>query len=214
MAEETQTQSGTEQASETANETQTEDYKAKYEELQGKHQQTVEELQSAKGTLDTLDQYGAINWDTITGTQQKVESGEEEPQLVDSKTVERKLREVQERNENQILTLQFRVDNPDLREYEENLVIPEIIRVRRANPRISKEKILEKASENVRKFLTEQEKKFEAKKTKAKAEEDALKASGLEAAGSTSPKTEPTSEEMNKEYIENRQKAINKKKGL
>jgi hypothetical protein len=203
MAEETQS---TETQEAPAAEVSKEDYKAKYEELQSKHQKTVEELQSTRGTIDALDQYGAINWNAITG--------EKEPTAEPPNPVDQKLRQIEDKYENQMLILHFRQDYPDLREYEDSLVGPAIVKARHKNPRANKVKLLELAAEDVRNFLKTQEEKVLAKQKSEKVKDDATRVSGLESAGATPPKNEPTAEELNQEYIKKRRETLNKKKGL
>jgi hypothetical protein len=182
-----------------------EDYKAKYESLQSEHQKSVEQLKSAQGTLDALEQSGAIDWQKVSGEPEK--DGEETPAQPD-------VQRVLQRQEGRILTLQFRVDNPDLREYEDDLVAPFVIKARQKNPRKSQDEVLKIASDDVRSFLTKHKDKVLAEEKAAKAEEDKIKASGLESGGKTTPEDEFDEDKSRRDYIEMRRKQQARRKGV
>lgn len=187
-----------------------EDYKAMYQTLQSEHQKAVEQLKSAQGTLDTLDQYGAINWDKISGTPQPEEPKENK----ESPKPDTTLLQALQRQEGRILTLQFRVDNPDLKEYEDDLVAPYVIKARQQNPRKSQDEILKIASDNVRTFLKKHEEQVLARQKEAKIKEDKIKASGLETGAATTPETEVDENQSRMDYVAHRRKMAAKRKGL
>ena len=191
---------------------QDEDYKVKYESLQGEHQKLVEQHRSAQQTLDTLDQYGAIDWAKITNPKSEPDEKSTETETSD---IENRLRSIEEQADNKVLALQFQVEHPDLKEYRDALVVPTLMRVRRKYPRKSKEEVLELTATEVREFLTKQEEKFLAKQKAEKAKEDAIKASGLGSTGKTTPEEEVVDEdELRQKYIERRREKRRKRIGL
>lgn len=199
MAEENK-QSGEAQAASDVNAQKIDDFKTKYESLQGEHQKVVEQLRSAQTTIDTLDQYGAINWDKISGkpTQQPSDVPPEPPDVV------QQLRTEIQRQEGRQLLLQFRLDNPDLREYEDDLVQPFVLRARARHPRESIDAIMKRSSDDVRAFLKKHEESVIARQKADKAKEDLEKASGLESAAKTSPESEVDEHESRQKYVEAR----------
>ena len=203
-------QSQTGQASAPANEKKTEDYEAKYKELQSQQQKTAEELASTKELVRAIEPH--VDWGAVRGQGAGGQDtgSEADETLVTSKEVAAQLRQVEERNQNAILALSFRSAHPELAEYEDTLIVPQLLRIRKKYPHESKERILERAAEWTTKFLEGvQNKALTAKQqadAKVKAEEDAM--SGFESAGATSPEEE-SPPETTEEYIErrNREKA-------
>lgn len=177
---------------------------AEYKKLQDEHRKSMEELKTAKGTLDTLDQYGAIDWGKVSGDTPK----EEQPPEMDAQ-----MRQMLQRQEGKILTLQFRLENPDLREYEDELVVPYVLKARQKNPRKSQDEILKMAADDVRGFLTKHEERILEKQKAQKLKEDKEKAGGLDTSSTTTPENEWTNEDAARNYVEARRKQRNKRMG-
>lgn len=200
---ETQSQAG--QATVPANDKPKEDYEAKYKALQGEHQKLSEEKQQTEDYIRAISPY--VDWRAVRGqdaTGQDDRQGEEET-LVTSKEVDAKLRQVQQQTQNQLLSIQFRTKHPELMEYETELVVPTLMRLRAQYPHESGEKLLERTAAEVTKFLervgtnvlTEQE------QAEKKRKEEAEAAAGLESAGATSPEEE-SSPETTEDYVARR----------
>lgn len=181
-----------------------EDYKGKYEALQGEYQKAAEQLKSAQATLDTLDQEGAINWDKVMG---KKEPEPEKPEATDPK-----LQAQLQRQEGRLLMLQFRQDNPDLKDYEDDLVAPYVLRARQKHPRETTDQIMKRASDDVRSFLKKHEEAVLAKAKAAQIEQDKENASGLESAGQTTPESEVDEQQSRQQYVEHRRQQMAKRK--
>jgi hypothetical protein len=101
-----------------------------------------------------------------------------------------------------------------LREYEDNLVAPFVIKARQRNPRKSQDEVLKIASDEVRGFLEKHKDKVLAEQKAAKAKEDEIKASGLESGGPTTPEDEFDEDKSRRDYIESRRKQQAHRKGL
>jgi hypothetical protein len=183
-----------------------EDYEKKYKELQPVLDQRTQELKVAKETLDAVTPY--INWELANP-----KPAQAEDEYVKTQFVTEQNKKVSDNLENKILELQFRVDNPDLREYETTLVAPALLKVRKSNPMASKEKLLELAAKDVREFLESERKKGEDRVKKDKAKNDAVTMSGLDSVGNTIPIKDEGGESLS-DYVKNRQKLVNKKKGI
>lgn len=214
MAEEneqaTQSEAGA-QTAEPTNETTeapVEDYKTKYEALQGEHQKTAEELTQSRETFDLVSH--AIDWD-------KVQQGNA-PQQSEGDGENTVTKEDLQRSENMVngklMQLDFRQKHPELREYEETLVSPAISRIRRQNPRMPVEKVLDKAADDVKKLLETERQKGIDEATKKKAA--AAATGGMGSAGTTTVKEnkEDSGGESYSEYMAARKAKSRKNRGL
>jgi hypothetical protein len=186
-----------------------ENWEQKYKDQQAKMEQQAEELKTTKSTLDAVTPY--VDWEAAQGSQQQLDATEHE--FVSKKEVEQLRRQDREAFSGQMLQLQFRADYPDLREYENDIVGPAIFRFRAEFPRETSEQILKRAAEHTRHVIEKAQKAALDKADAKKAEEDAEKAAGLEAAGTTSPKEEERGQ-TDQEYLASREADIRKKKGI
>jgi len=180
-------------------------FEAKYKELQTEQGKLVEQLKSAQGTLDVLDQQGAIDWNKI--------SGQSDAPVEDNQDPSAALAQRLQRQEGRLLTLQFRLDNPDLKQYEDDLVVPFVLKAKQKNPRKSQDDILRIASEDCRNFLSKHEESILARQKEEKAKDDALKVSGLEAGATTTPEEQVDEQSMNQNYVDSRRKRRAKQMG-
>jgi hypothetical protein len=195
---------GTEKEAQGEKESQTEDWEAKYKESQAAHQKAIEERDKANETLDLV--YPAVDFSKLQGAEETEEG--EKPALTQD-DLDRHSQNIN----NKLLTLDFRQKHPELREYETSLVGPAIARIRSQNPRMTLDKVLDKAAEETNAFLdTEREKgRTEADEKKAKA----AAASGLGSASTTSTKKKPEDQgESKKEYFARRRKQNLQGRGL
>lgn len=181
-----------------------EDFENKYKELQGKYDQTNQELKKVQETLDAVTPY--VNWEM---TQQQNQEGQEE--YLSKKDLATTLKDLNERSENRILELQFRVDHPELKGYEDSLVAPTLVRLRKQHPSFSKERLLNEAAKEVNDFLESERKKGEKKAKEEKAKKEAEEMAGLESGGATVPKEEDAGQTKD-EYIAERRKRLEKMK--
>ena len=205
--EQAQSQAATEEAGGTENEAtqteQTEDWESKYKAQQAEMQKTTDELNRVKDTFDLVSPY--VDWARM---QEQPESSEDEEKPPSREELNRFYGTV----ENKLLIADFRLANPDLREYEDTLVSSFVGRLRRTNPRMPQDEVLEKAAEQTREFLkAEREKgKAEVEKKKTAAAETA----GLGTASGASEKKEPSEGETNEQYIASRRASLAKKRGF
>jgi len=181
-----------------------ENYEAKYKELQSKYESTHTELKRVQETLDAVTPY--VNWD-LGQNQQPEEDG-----YVSKKDISSQLKSISESSENKILELQFQVNHPELKGYEDTLVAPTLIKLRRKYPAMQKTELLEAAAKEVTDFIEAERKKGEARIKAEKAKKDAESMSGLESSGPTTP-NEVDSGQTREEYVQERKKALNKRKG-
>ena len=209
QAEETQSQAGSEavgtEKESTGKEGQekTEDYEAKYKTQQAEYQKVVEERDNAQSTLDTV--YPAIDFSKLQGSEEQ-EEGEKPPVTQEDLAMHKQA------IDNKLLTLDFRQKHPELRDYEGSIVGPAIARIRRANPHMSIDKVLDKAAEETETFLEKEREKGRTEVEKKKT--DAAAAGGLGAAGSKSAKKPEDEGESNTDYITRRKKESAKARGL
>jgi len=189
QTEETQSQESAESTASAKEESQqTEDWEAKYKSLQGEHQKAVEERDQYRDTLDTVHPY--IDFERLQQGGQQAEEQQEEA------VTKRELLGLERTIDNKLLTLDFRQQHPELREYEGTLVGPAIQRIRVSNPRMPLDKVLSRAAEETTKLL-------EAERAKGKAEAEQKKAEAAAASGlGSASKKSATKEEDQGESIE------------
>jgi hypothetical protein len=175
-----------------------ENFEAKYKEAQAEMQKVTDQLKQSQGTLNTLEEYGCIDWN-------KLSQNDEPPVTNEPDNVATQYERRLQSQEGRLLTLQFRVENPDLKQFEDDLVVPFVLKARQQNPRKSQEEILKAASSECRAFLKKHRDAIEAEQKKAKTEEDKLKVSGLETGNSTTPEEQTVDEQKSREdYIAQR----------
>jgi len=174
---------------------------AQYKELQAKVQELQAERDSLQSQYDLLAEY--VDWDKVRGITE--ESQTTETTDPEKKSLEAEIRRLESQIQSKLLVLEFRSQYPDLKDYEESLVAPAILRFRRQFPRENPEKILERAAKFARDFLESERAKGKELAKDKKAEEAA--ASGLESEGSTSPKEEKPGQTP-EEYIAERKRLL------
>ncbi|NVM23081.1 MAG: hypothetical protein HWN68_15020 [Desulfobacterales bacterium] len=190
-----------------ANDKSKEDYEAKYKEQQAKQEKLVEELKSAKDMLDAVTPY--VDWEAAQG--KKEQSDGSEPEYLDKKTVEEMRRRDRELTENELLELRFEVANPDLKG-DIDLVKSKLMSLRVKHPRTDKRKLLEMAADEARKHIQKIKDEALEETKKAQAEKEEKDASGLDAQGTTSSKSEERGQ-TDEEYFKERSKDLAQKKG-
>jgi hypothetical protein len=162
-----------------------------------------------------------VDWNAVQGgtkpTETKATDDESAEEFISRKEHEERLSRVQATTEGRILTLQLRTEHPELRPYEDSLIAPEVARLRRANPTLRPEQLLEKATKFATDFLEAErakgiEKAKEEQQTKAT---ETAKASGFASAGATTPKKdEAQGGESAEDYIARRKQQSRKNRGL
>lgn len=183
----------------------TENIEAKYKDLQSKYESTHTELKRVQETLDAVTPY--VNWNM--GQNNQVE----EDSYVSKKDIATQLKNISESSENKILELQFQVNHPELKGYEDTLVAPTLLKLRRKYPAMQKVELLETAAKEVNDFIEVERKKGEARVKSEKAKKDAESMSGLESSGPTTPNEVETGQTRD-EYIQERKKQLNIRKGI
>lgn len=182
----------------------TENFEAKFKEMQSKYEQKDIELKRVQETLNAVTPY--VNWDAANNPPV------EEDGYVSKKDIATQLRSISESSENKILELQFQVNHPELKGYENTLVAPTLIKIRRQHPTMSKEELLETTAKEVNEFLETERKRGEQRVLNEKKKKEAEMMSGLETSGQTTPKVDEG--ETRDEYIANRRKSLNVKRKL
>lgn len=207
MAEEEKNQSSQAQA---ASETK-EDYETKYKQMQAKYQQDVEklnqEIETNKQMLDAVTPF--VDWEAAQG--RKKQEGYESTEYIDRKAIEEMRARDNEMSENRLLELQFKVDNPDLKN-EIDLVRVKFADLRVKHPRTSKVKLLEMAAEETRNHIKAIKESALAEIKKAQAEKEEAEAAGLESQGGTTP-VEEQAGQTPQEYLAQRKARLQKLKG-
>lgn len=205
MAEEEKNQSPESQADKAK-----EDYETKYKQMQAKYQQDVErlnqEIESNKQMLDAVTPF--VDWEAAQG---KKKESFESTEYLDRKSIEEMRARDNEMAENRLLELQFKVDNPDLKN-EIDLVKVKLSDLRIKHPRTNKVKLLEMAAEETRNHIKAIKESALAEMKKTQAEKEEAEAAGLESQGGTTPEQEQKGQ-TNEEYFAERKARLQTKKG-
>jgi len=177
----------------------------KYDELQQKSTEDAQLLEAVTPHVD---------WDAVRGGGKAAEaddgSGEE---LVSKKSLAQSLQQVGDIVNTKMAALKFRQDHPELTKYEDTLVGPAILRIRRENPSLSMDKVVEKAAEFATEFLASERDKG---KGEAVDKSKATAATGGLASGGVTPSVKPKDDagESNVEYVAGRKADSAKKRGI
>ena len=193
-----------------------------YKDLQAKYESEKTAREEAENTLELVQPY--IDFDAVNSGGEKnsgsgnIEEGETaSDQYVSKKEVQKQLNMVEQRNNSKILAMQFRVNHPDLTEYEKTLVIPAVTRLRQQHPTWTGEKVIEEAAKGTRAFLKAEHEKAIAL-SKSKTDDDKQKAAaatGFSSTGSTSPKkTDDSDSESYDVYMARRKEQSARSRGL
>jgi hypothetical protein len=206
------------QVQEQAQEEEQIDWESRHKELEAEHTKLSQKSKENEQLLELVTPH--VDWNKVQGGSAPAESaedGESEEQFISRKAHDEALRKVQQGTDVKLLTMQFRTEHPDLKPYENTLVVPEIARLRRANPSLTADQLLEKATKFATDFLEAERQKgteAKAKEDKAKSVETA-KASGFASAGTTAPKKpESSGGESTEDYIARRKEQSRKARGL
>jgi hypothetical protein len=211
QASETQAQ---EQAQET---TETVDWEARHKEAEAELTKAKEAAAESERLIELVTPH--VDWNAVQGTKPTETTTEEEgeEQFVSAKSHKEALQAVRQENQMQLLTMQFRLEHPDLRPYEDTLIVPEIVRLRRAHPNLNAAQLLTKATKNATDFLEAERAKGTEKakeEQEAKARETA-RASGFASTGTTAPKKdESQGGESTEDYIARRKEQSRRNRGL
>lgn len=209
MEEKEEVQTGETQAAEAAKEP---DYRKMYEEQQSKVENLTRDLRQKEETLDAVTPY--VDWAAASGQQTvtpEADSGEEN--YIDRKTMTEQLQKLQSSHNIQMAAMQFRIDNPDLKAYENTLVSPAVQRIIQKNPHLSQAEVLKRAATEVREFLEAERAKgkAEAEEKEEKRRKEVQKASGLGSSGETAPESDNEGE-TKEQYMARRRKRLEKMK--
>ena len=196
-------------------ETQNEDsYEKRYKDLQS-HKTKLEQENKAlkeatekdKELFDTLQPY--VNWDAINGTPQPTE---DDDGLVDKKTLNQTIKEVQDQIQRDRVTQNFRIRYPDMIAYEDLVAVY----LGKTDARRPMEERIAKAVQSTKALLEAERgkgKELYEKETKEKTAKEA-EASGLGAGkGPKGTEEEPKGETF-EEYLAGRQNRSAKSQGL
>ncbi len=185
-------------------ENQTEDFKAKYEEMQGKFETEKTAKEEAESTLETVTPF--VNFDKMAGREETEEAeaskatSEEKPAVDVKKAVAEAVGPLVGR----IRAMQFTAEHPELKGYESTLVSPILNTLGVKHPTWTPEKLMDEAAKQANTFLDTERAKGKAG---GKKEDDAAAvAESLgESAGNTAAETETAEGESNVDYITRRQ---------
>ena len=177
------------------------DYEAQYKTLQAEHEKTARERDEAVSQVDLLSDY--VDWDKVRGGDSSGEkTTQDAPGTKLGTDIEARLAQKERQVDAKLLALQFRVDHPELIEYENTLVSPAIARIRRLHPRTPSVKIVEMAVKDTQEFLAkERAKALDLSKKKAKEEAEV---DGLGNDSVTSPTGSDTGGETPAQYMAER----------
>lgn len=192
-----------------ANDKPKEDYEAKYKEMQRKNEQLATEKRKSDEMLDAVTPY--VDWEAAQGKTQAPKDDIAEPQYLSKGDVELLRRQDREQTDNQMLELRFEVANADLKEHMP-LVKANLAAARRANPRMSKQELLDKAASDTRQYLENIKTQALDEAKKKQAAKDEVDAGGLDAAGITSPEQQEQGQTA-EEYFSERSADLAKRKG-
>lgn len=183
------------------------DYKVKYEESEKQRTQVSQQLSEVNDTLETIKPH--VNWDNVNGTgASDSDSDSDGDQYVSKKEVAQQMAGLQQSIAAQRLRVEFFADNPDLKPYEDLVVV----NLQKTNPRQPLAARLKEAGEKTQAFLDTERQKGEEKVTGERKKKAAAGADGLGSAGSTSPKTEDKGEGA-KGCIERRKQQLRETRG-
>lgn len=203
------------------------DYKKQYEELNASHTQLSQKAKEDAQLLEMVTPH--VDWNAFQGRQVPATGGQEESEgdqerFISKKDHDETLRQVQSSTDTKIVTMQFRINHPELRDYEDTLVAPAIVKLRRENPHLGADQLVEKAAKFANDFLkAEREKGGKAKEQEGEEKEqeekrkaaEAAKAGGFASAGTTAPATkEEKAGQTTEEYIKERQEQSRKARGV
>ena len=187
-----------------------ENYEEKYKQMQTKYQQDVEklnqEIESSKQMLDAVTPF--VDWEAAQG---KKKTEEYNNDYLDRKSIEEMRARDNEMAENRLLELQFKVDNPDLKD-QIDLVKVKLSDLKIKHPRTSKVKLLEMAAEETRNHIKAIKESALKEIQKEQAEKEEKEALGLESQGGTTPLPEQKGQ-TNDEYLAERKARLQKLRG-
>jgi len=179
---------------------------AKFEELQRKSAEDAQLLEAVTPH---------VNWDAVRGGGQSAEAdeGEGEEEFVSKKSLAQSLRQVGDIVNTKMAALKFRQDHPELLKYEDSLVGPAILRIRRENPSLSTDRVCEKAAEFATEFLASERDKG---KGEAADKSKTVAATGGLASGGVTPSVKPKDDagESDVDYIARRKAESAKRRGI
>jgi len=203
--------SGAEKKSQAAKETGGEETQ-QYKDLQAKYDAEQKARVEAEQTLEAVQPY--IDWGAAEKGHTEASSPEGDEDGADGSVSKKELDARDRRIQGQLLTLQFRADYPDLREYEDRLVGPAIARLRHHHPTWNREKLVKEAAKETREFLSKEREtaKKEAEAEAEKKRKEAAGAGGFGSARATTPKKEDQGQ-SSQEYFGERQAKLAKMKG-
>jgi len=192
--------------------------------LEADHTKLSEKAKESERVLELVTPH--VDWNAVQGRQAPATekpSSDEEYDFISKKEHEEAIRRIESKTDIRLLEMQFRSNHPELRDYEDRLVGPAIVRLRRTQPHLTPEQLVEKAAEDANAFLEAERAKVVAEQEKATAaaeeerkqkEVSAAKASGLGSAGVTTPKAEEKAGETAEEYIARRQERNRRLRGI
>lgn len=185
-------------------------WEKRYKNLEADHTTTSQKLAEQEQLVELVSPY--VDWGKVQGSGEAPSDPEEEG-TVDKKMLTTSLKDLSDKVDTKLLTLDFRQAHPELRPYEDTITGPALSRLRRKYPREPIRKVMERAADFTAKFLEEERKKGE--ETAEKKSQEAAGAGGLGSASPTSPakKEEPLGE-TNKDYLARRKAQSRKARGL
>jgi hypothetical protein len=193
-------------------------YQERYEQLEKEHTALGQKAKENEQLIEMVTPH--VDWNAVQGGQapaaESQEDSEAQDQFISRKAHDEAIRASQQQTDVKLLTMQFRSEHPELRDYEKTLVGPEIMRLRRTSPNLTADQLVQKATEFATGFLEKERAKGTEKadqERKAKAAETA-KASGFASTGSTPPAKEEQVGETPEENVARRKEESRKRRGL
>jgi len=160
-----------------------------YKDLQAKYEAERAAREEAESTLELVQPY--VDFDALSGgkvPENGSNDDEDSEAYVSKQEVQKQLAQIDQKYNTKLLAMQFRADHPDLKPYEQTLVIPAVTRLRNAHPTWGPDRVIEEAAKETEAFLKAEREKALSSVDKKKQEEAA--ASGFSSTQSTAPSKE------------------------